>query len=77
MTMKELNIELKKINIPYDAYSLQGGLPNEVFCITEEQEKWETYYSERGNKSALTVFDSEEEACGYFLIWIKKNFKII
>lgn len=76
MTLKELDIELKKHDIPDDSYSLQGGLPNEVFCITKENEKWETYYSERGNKTALKFFDFEDEACNYFLMWIKRNFKI-
>ena len=72
-----MDVELDKMNIPKDSYSLRGGLPNEAFCITEEQGKWETYYSERGNRSALRIFNSEEEACSYFLTWIKRNFKIV
>lgn len=48
-------------------YSLNGGLPNEVFCLNENSGKWEVYYSERGNKSDLKVFDNESDACEYFL----------
>lgn len=39
MNLMELEIELKKLDIPEDSYSLKGGLPNEVFCITENNGK--------------------------------------
>jgi len=74
MDTKELNNKLKKLSIPSDAYSTIGGLPNEAFCIGNNEGKWETYYSERGNKTGLKSFDSEEEACEYFLSWMKRTF---
>jgi hypothetical protein len=67
--MKILELEKKLIesNIPKDIYSiLKGGLPNEQYCITKVDNYWEVYYSERGNKSGLEKFDSEEVACKYF-----------
>ncbi|WP_256701642.1 hypothetical protein [Paenibacillus sp. P3E] len=76
MTLNELEKKLLEINIPNDAYLLNGGLPNEAFCINESDGKWETYYSERGSKSGTKLFDNEGEACDYFLTWIKRNFKI-
>lgn len=44
--------------IPSHAYSLTGGYPNEAFCIGQNNGKWEVYYSERGNKTSLKIFDT-------------------
>ena len=66
---------LQELNIPRDAYSLQGGFPNEAFCIGVVNGKWETYYSERGNKTGLKSFENENEACEYFLAWMIRTFK--
>ena len=50
---------------------MTGGLPNEKLCIVKE-DKWQVYYSERGNKSGLKIFETETEACEYFLGEIKR-----
>ncbi len=47
-------------------YSLEGGLPNEAYCLAQNEDNWEVYYSERGVRTSLGVFDNEEEACDYF-----------
>ena len=66
MTVIELERELQKIGVPKDFYSIMtGGLPNEKLCIAKE-DKWQVYYSERGCKTGLKVFDQETEACEYF-----------
>ncbi|MCH1939870.1 hypothetical protein [Holdemania massiliensis] len=64
MNREELSKELLKKKIPQDAYSLFGGLPNECFCLAEEKQ-WEVYYSERGKKTQLRKFNSEDEACEF------------
>ena len=67
MNIHELEKALKKANVPESCYSLmKGGLPNEAYCLTSENGNWIIYYSERGNRSGLTVFKSESEACTYF-----------
>jgi hypothetical protein len=66
MNKDELNKLLMNSNIPKDLYSLEGGFPNEALCLNNEDGKWEVYYSERGIKSQLEKFNSEEEACNYF-----------
>lgn len=53
-------------NIPKDTYSLDGGLPNEAYCLSQNRDKWEVYYSERGRKSGTKLFTTENEACNYF-----------
>jgi hypothetical protein len=66
MTKLDLKKLLLEEKINQDAYSLEGGLPNEAFCLDKNFELWEVYYSERGIKSGLKKFDTENEACEYF-----------
>ena len=67
MTVEQLGKELEMMGIPNELYSIMvGGLPNEKLCLAKE-EKWQVYYSERGNKSGLKVFETETEACEFFL----------
>ncbi|MED3649686.1 hypothetical protein [Heyndrickxia sporothermodurans] len=66
MNKNELKQLLINSNVPKDLYSLEGGLPNEALCLNEENGQWEVYYSERGVKSQLKRFDSEDRACEYF-----------
>lgn len=72
MTVSELEKELEMMEIPNELYSIMvGGLPNEKLCLVKE-DTWQVYYSERGNKSGLKVFETESEACEFFA----KNEKI-
>lgn len=68
MTKKELEQKLIEKNIQRDLYALDGGLPNEAYCLNYNHKRniWEVYYSERGQKTGLKSFDKEEEACNYF-----------
>ena len=64
MTIIELEHELVQLGIASDLYSIMtSGLPND---------KWQVYYSERGKKSGLKIFETETEACEYFLHKIKR-----
>jgi len=75
MNKLELKEKLQAAAISEDFYSLDGGLPNEAFCLDNVNGKWETYYSERGNKSKLKIFDSESAACDFFYTWITSSLK--
>jgi len=67
MNLTELQSKLASSNLPADAYCLTGGLPNEAYCIEQGTNgKWHTYYSERGLRTGLKTFDTEEEACDSF-----------
>ena len=76
MTKKELEKKLNELNIDKFAYNLNGGLPNEAYCIEEFEGKWYTYYSERGQRTSLKEFETEKEAGQYFLDWLKYVFNI-
>jgi hypothetical protein len=73
MKLHELESKLKSSNIRPDMYSLTGGLPNEAYCIGQQNGIWEVYYSERGSKTNLKTFQSEEEACLYFHNWLLRK----
>lgn len=66
MNLIQLKENLIAMNIPKHFYSLEGGLPNEAYCIGWNKGIWEVYYSEKGNKTDLKKFRSEIEACDFF-----------
>jgi hypothetical protein len=68
MNREELKLKLETLRIDPTAYCLSGGLPNERLVLNQELDgTWGVYYSERGQKSSLRVFKSEESAVQYFL----------
>ena len=68
MNKVELKTKLEQAGVYSQAYSLDGGLPNERYVLSEEPDgRWNVYYSERGQKSGLRSFDSESAACQFFL----------
>ena len=69
VALKEI---LQNDKISKDFYSLQGGLPNESYCIEKRGNNWEVYYSERGTKTDLKIFDTEDEACKHLYKRIKQ-----
>lgn len=72
MDIVELKAVLQNDRIPKDFYSLQGGSPNESYCIAKRGNNWEVYYSERGTKTDLKIFDTEDEACKHLYKRIKQ-----
>jgi hypothetical protein len=48
-----------------DAYSVEGGLPFERYVLSVVEGGWAVYYSERGERTGLRTFDTEDEACSY------------
>ena len=51
MTKKALERKLNELNIDKRAYDLNGGLPNETYCIEKSNGKWYTYYWQYRTKS--------------------------
>jgi hypothetical protein len=50
------------------AYSLEGGLPPEMYVLALEGGGWSVYYSERGLRVDERHFDTEDEACSDLLL---------
>ena len=72
MDRQKLKNILLKNQVPEDLYSLEGGLPNEAYCIEKENDKWHVYYSERGQKRNIGYFENEADACFCLLNKIKQ-----
>lgn len=71
MNLAELEKKLANSKVSQNDYSLTGGLPSEAYCIEHGLDgKWYVYYSERGQRSGLEEFESENEACDLFFSWI-------
>jgi len=69
MNKKELKKKLEAEGIDKNAYSLWGGLPHEKYVLSHNLflRRWTVYYSERGCRTGKKFFNSESEACKYFL----------
>jgi hypothetical protein len=66
MNRQNLALILNQENFRKGTYSLTREV-DEAFCLTFESGKWYVFYSERGLQSGQTKFNSESEACEYFL----------
>ena len=53
---------------PSRLFSVGGLAQTEQYVLAQEpNKKWGVYYSERGQKTGLRLFDSESSACFFFL----------
>lgn len=67
MNIEELKVKLKALGISPSSYSLEGGMPSERYCLSNESGKWFVYYCERGQKSGESSFTNESQACEFLL----------
>lgn len=63
LTKEQLRRLLEAERVPEIYYSLEGGLPYDRWCLAQTRKGWEVYYSERGGKDDLELFESESDAC--------------
>jgi hypothetical protein len=67
MNRAELAIALDHARINPRRYSLEGGLPNDAYCLDFDHVHWLAYYSERGRRFSERSFTTEDAACRYLL----------
>jgi hypothetical protein len=65
MNRQDLEEKLILAKVPSHFYKLDEGFHNEAFCLYKKGSLWQVYYSERGIKTDLKTFYSENEACNY------------
>ena len=70
MNIDELRGKLEYLGIPKTVYSFHGDGIGECFVIVHEAKGWLVYYSERGQRNGVNIFDTENEACDFLLNWI-------
>ncbi|WP_105171281.1 hypothetical protein [Pseudoalteromonas sp. T1lg24] len=63
---------IDELNINSSAFWLNGP-SNERYCLGERGNKWEVFYTERGNKNLRVEFDSESEALKHLLNKLKSD----
>jgi hypothetical protein len=57
-------VEAAQVDRAY--YSLDGD-QHEALCLLAIGQQWHVFLSERGNRFENQAFDTEDEACTYFL----------
>ena len=68
MTRQELKTFLSDSGISEHAYSLDGGMWDDKYVLSQEpMDKWSVYYGERGDRIGERTFNNEGEACKYLL----------
>lgn len=68
MNTAELRTALEAGRVPKQMYSLMvGGFPGDCYCLIQDGEGYEVYFSERGLKSRTWSFATEDEACEFML----------
>jgi len=73
MNREELKQLLEKEGINPRFYSIYGPLGDEFrYILNKEISMWTVYYTERGKIINKQLFNTEDEACRYFLAWIKR-----
>jgi hypothetical protein len=70
MNRSELREVLDRDRIRPSSYSLEGGGPDEAYCLERSRGGWAIFYSERGNRNDEQWFATEDEACTALLEWI-------
>ncbi|MFX8755012.1 hypothetical protein ABTM47_19710, partial [Acinetobacter baumannii] len=64
---------LEKLKVNPELYSIESHLKNDVYVIEKINNQWYVYYSERGKKNSLRIFELESEACDFFLDYILED----
>lgn len=81
MTLEELHINLKELGVLEDRYYLHGlyGSANDEDSLALVMKRgkytleYEVYFKERGHKSSILIFTSEDEACQYIYKSLKSS----
>jgi hypothetical protein len=70
---QQLQETLRQENVRDNAYDLNGGHMPETYTLSERDNKWVVYYSERGLESGKREFPTESEACQHLLSQIRND----
>ena len=71
--VEELQAELNAEGFDPNRYTLWASDRNDNLCLEQTGNTWTVYYSERGKRHNDHSFESEAEACQYFLAEFEKH----
>lgn len=67
MDRKQLELTLAAEGFSPDSYVMHGSDRNDTLNIEQQGSKFVIYYTERGSRGDEHEFNSEADACDYFL----------
>jgi hypothetical protein len=73
MNRRDLEAAAAREGIRRSTFCLEGGLPPERYVLSEGPNGWEVYYSERGERTGVVRFDTEDEACDHLLMRLVRD----
>ena len=66
MNVAELKVELEKLGVPQNFYSINGFLTGDTHILNHVHTYWEYYYfDEKGCETGYRRFENENDACIY------------
>lgn len=73
---KILRNDFRKKGIPFNAYCLNGGKPEDALCMCRfGLFFWQCYYVERGKKWDTRIFLTQSQACFYLYYSVLMNYE--
>lgn len=73
MNLAKLSEALDAAKIDGGSYAINDPFADECYTIIGNYGRWSVYYAERGLRTGERTFDSEDEACRYFLNVLEHN----
>lgn len=73
MNRKDVVGALEKAGVDPRFYSVSGSCGDEQYCLKETEKGFVVFYSERGFRNEERFFETESEACEYFVPWVLKD----
>jgi hypothetical protein len=73
LTVEQLHDFLDSLDIPREAYSVNGHL-DDAYCITSAGDEWLIYYSERGSRDELAWAKSYSQALNILRLFVMNGF---
>ena len=67
MTRAELGPFLYRLDVPPHLYRVDGTHSEQATVLAEDEDAWVVFVSERGDRCGAVSFESETDACTYFL----------
>lgn len=76
MTIETLQIELDKLGVPRNFYSINGNLSSDTYILNKVHTYWEYFYfDEKGHTRNYRKFESENDACRFFYQVLEEEMK--
>jgi len=73
MNRQEFAQTVVRMGVPVTSYSLFGGLPDEKYVLSVEDDAWWVYFADGARRLDEQRFDTEHEACEELLLRLTRD----